>query len=138
MRLHGTARESSRRHANRDGYTTQIGDHRFTAFRTGASKSWAAFLATLRAGHSDYVINEEALAHMRERNLAEPVIESLASAADKAFADSTAWAAHLAAIGLDRLEVTPEPVKIATEGAMWGASVTERIAPWTCLASFTA
>ena len=103
------------------GYTSQIGDHRFTAFRTGASKSRAAFLATLRAGHSDYIINDEALAYMRERNLAGPVIESLATAADKVFADSAAWAGHLAALGIDRLEVTPDPVKIASEGAMWGA-----------------
>jgi hypothetical protein len=28
--------------------------------------------------------------------------------------------AHLAELGLDRLAVTPEPVRIATEGALWG------------------
>lgn len=116
-----TVDDTGARHANRDGYTTQIGDHRFTVFRTGASKSRAAFLATLRAGRSDYIINDQALAYMRDRNLAGPVIDSLASASDKVFADRTAWAAHLAALGLDQLEVTPEPVKIATEGAMWGA-----------------
>lgn len=38
------------------------GDDLFTAFRTGRSKSREAFLATLHAGHSDYIINEEALA----------------------------------------------------------------------------
>jgi hypothetical protein len=116
-----TVDDTSARHANRDGYTTQIGDDRFTAFRTGGSKSRAAFLATLRAGHGDYIINEEALAYMRGRNLAGPVLERLAAAPHKAFADSAAWAAHLAALGLDRLAVEPNPVKIATEGAMWGA-----------------
>ncbi|WP_343044850.1 IS66 family transposase [Allomesorhizobium camelthorni] len=116
-----TVDDTSARHANRDGYTTQIGDDRFTAFRTGRSKSRAAFLATLRAGHSDYIINEEALAYMRGRNLAGPALERLAAAPHRAFADSAAWAAHLAALGLDQLAVEPNPVKIATEGAMWGA-----------------
>ena len=59
------------------GVTTQIGDARFTAFRTGRSKSRQAFLSLLRAGHADYVINEAALRYMRERHLAGPVIETL-------------------------------------------------------------
>jgi hypothetical protein len=116
-----TVDDTSARHANQDGYTTQIGDDRFTVFRTGASKSRAAFLATLRAGHSDYVINDEALAYMRGRNLAGAVIERLAAASHKVFADSAAWQAHLAALGIDQLAVEPNPVRIATEGAMWGA-----------------
>ena len=116
-----TVDDTSARHANQDGYTTQIGDDRFTAFRTGRSKSRAAFLATLRAGHSDYVINSEALAYMRGRNLAGPVIERLAAAPRKVFVDSTAWQAHLAALGIDQLTVAPDPVTIATEGGMWGA-----------------
>jgi uncharacterized protein YdcH (DUF465 family) len=116
-----TVDDTSARHANQDGYTTQIGDDRFTAFRTGRSKSRAAFLATLRAGHSDYVINDEALAYMRGRDLAGPVIDRLASAPQKMFGDSAAWQAHLVALGIDQLTVTPDPTTIATEGAMWGA-----------------
>jgi hypothetical protein len=116
-----TVDDTSARHANTDGTTTQIGDDRFTAFRTGPSKSRAAFLATLRAGHGDHVVNDEALAYMRGRNLAGPVIERLAQAPRKIFADSAAWSEHLAALGIDRLEVTPDPVGIASEGAMWGA-----------------
>lgn len=116
-----TVDDTSARHAHQDGYTTQIGDDRFTAFRTGRSKSREAFLATLRAGHSDYIINEEALAYMRGRNLAGPVIDRLAAAPHKAFAGSAAWQTHLAALGLDQLAVEPNPVRIATEGAMWGA-----------------
>jgi hypothetical protein len=116
-----TVDDTSARHARRDGTTTQIGDDRFTAFRTGRSKSREAFLATLRAGHDDYIINEEALAYMRGRNLAGPLLERLAAAPHKAFADSAAWAAHLAALGLDQLAVEPNPARIATEGAMWGA-----------------
>ncbi|WP_292537329.1 transposase [Mesorhizobium sp.] len=58
---------------------------------------------------------------MRGRNLAGPVIDRLAAAPHKAFAGSAAWQAHLAALGLDQLAVEPNPVRIATEGAMWGA-----------------
>src|SRR3954469_14037590 len=40
-----TVDDTSARHARRDGVTTQIGGERFTAFRTGRSKSRQAFLA---------------------------------------------------------------------------------------------
>jgi hypothetical protein len=52
-----TVDDTSARHARRDGYTTQIGDNRFTTFRTGSSKSRANFLSILRAGSSLFVIN---------------------------------------------------------------------------------
>jgi hypothetical protein len=116
-----TVDDTAARHARRDGVTTQIGDDRFTAFRTGSSKSRQAFLSTLRAGHGGYVVGEAALAYMRGRALAGPVIELLAAHPVKVFADEGAWKAHLAALGIDRLAVTPDPVRIATEGALWGA-----------------
>jgi hypothetical protein len=39
----------------------------------------------------------------------------------KRFADTSAWSAHLARLGIDQLAVTPDPVRVATEGALWGA-----------------
>jgi hypothetical protein len=116
-----TVDDTAARHARRDGVTTQIGDDRFTAFRTGSSKSRQAFLSTLRAGHGEYVVDEAALGYMRSRALAGPVIELLAASPAKAFAGEAAWQAHLAALGIDRLAVAPDPVRIATEGALWGA-----------------
>ena len=74
-----TVDDTAARHARQDGVTTQIGDERFAAFRTGASKSRQAFLSLLRAGHGEYVINDAALACMRGRALAGPVIEQLAA-----------------------------------------------------------
>ena len=41
-----TVDDTAARHARRDGVTTQVGDDRFTAFRTGTSKSRKAFLST--------------------------------------------------------------------------------------------
>lgn len=46
---------------------TQLGDDRFTAFVTSASKSRLNFLEVLRADHGDYVINAAALEYMRRR-----------------------------------------------------------------------
>ena len=41
------------------------------------------------------------------------------------FASEAEWTAHLAALGLTELRVTPNPVRVASEGALWGAIVTE-------------
>jgi hypothetical protein len=108
-------------HAGRNGVTTQIGDGRFTAFRTSLSKSRTNFLDCLRAGHDDYVVDEAAVAYMRRHHLAGPVIDRLISHPQRSFPDEQAWAAHLEALGITALEVLPDPVKIATQGAMWGA-----------------
>src|SRR3954463_13877111 len=37
------------------------------------------------------------------------------------FADEAAWRDHLRRLGITDLEVNPDPVRIATEGALWGA-----------------
>ena len=116
-----TVDDTAARHARRDGYTTQIGDDRFTAFRTAASKSRANFLSILRAGSSLYVINAAALNYMRRRGLPEMTLAALERADPKEFADADAFAAHLEALGLTDRMVTPDPVALATEGALWGA-----------------
>lgn len=103
------------------GFVTQIGDNRFTAFRSGETKSRERFLSVLRAGHTDYRVSTEAIAYMRARNLTGSAVEALQAHPDKTFADEAAWKAHLAALGIDQLEVTPDPVMVATEGALWGA-----------------
>ena len=101
--------------------TTQIGDRRFTYFATTFSKSRQNFLQLLRAGHADYVLNAAAFAYMRKHSLADPVIGQLMANEDKSFGDATAWSAHLNELGIDKLEVTPDPVKTATESALWGS-----------------
>jgi hypothetical protein len=116
-----TVDDTAARHARRDGYTTQIGDDRFTSFRTGPSKSRANFLSILRAGSSLYVINAAALDYMRRRGLPEAALAALESASPKEFADATAFTAHLEALGLADRQVTPDPIALATEGALWGA-----------------
>nr|MDQ5811761.1 hypothetical protein [Actinomycetota bacterium] len=80
-----------------------------------------SFLSLLRAGYEDYVINDEALRYMRERQLAGPVIEMLRAHPVRSFPNEAAWRAHLSALGIDTLSATPPAVTIATEGALWGA-----------------
>jgi len=116
-----TVDDTGARHAGRNGFCTQIGNDDFTWFGTRASKSRLNFLDLLRAGHSDYVVNDAALAYMRSRSLAGPVISSLATAGASRFADHSAWQAHLQCLGIADLQVAPDPVCIATEGALWGA-----------------
>src|SRR6478736_6073974 len=72
-------RRRGRGHKARNGFCTQIGNHRFAWFGTTVSKSRRNFLELLRAGYDDYVINAEALVYMRSRNLAGPVIQRLAA-----------------------------------------------------------
>jgi hypothetical protein len=79
------------------------------------------FLDLLRAGHTDYVINDAALGYMRDHALAGPLLQQLAVHEQRRFADETAWMRHLEQLGMTSLAVTPDPVRVATEGALWGA-----------------
>jgi hypothetical protein len=131
-----TVDDTGARHKTRNGFCTQIGNDNFAWFGTTHSKSRLNFLDLLRAGHTDYVVNAAALSYMRGRALAGPVIACLARHTDKQFADPAAWHAHLERLGITELSVTPEPadrfaghrfasrpdpVQIATEGALWGS-----------------
>lgn len=116
-----TVDDTGARHKAANGYCTQIGNDRFAWFATTGSKSRLNFLELLRAGHGDYVINAEALAYMRRRSLAGSIVRLLAEHNDKRFVDRAAWQAHLDRLGVTALEVRPDPVKIATEGALWGS-----------------
>jgi hypothetical protein len=116
-----TVDDTGARHRARNGVTTQIGDDRFAFFATSFSKSRRNFLELVRAGHGDYVINEAALDYMRAHDLAGPVIDQLVAHPIERFPDEAAWLAHLDGLGITQLRVNPNPVKIATEGALWGS-----------------
>jgi Transposase IS66 family len=116
-----TVDDTGARHASSNGFCTQIGNDSFTWFATRASKSRLNFLDLLRAGHTDYVINDAAIDYMRGRALAGHVIRQLAGHQQTRFADQSAWQAQLARLGISALRVTPDPVQIATEGALWGS-----------------
>jgi hypothetical protein len=117
--------DTGARHAGKACYTTQFGSDRFTTFRTGPSKSRLAFLRNLLGGTARYAINAAAEAYMRAANLAHGVIDALMSAQVLEFAGEADWRAHLRGLGLAELRVTPDPVRVASEGALWGAICAE-------------
>jgi hypothetical protein len=116
-----TVDDTGARHKAKNGFCTHIGNDRFAWFGTTNSKSRLNFLELLRAGHGDYVINAEALAYMRQRSLSGPIIKQLAEHPEQRFANKAAWQAHLDRLGIKDLTVLPDPVQIATEGALWGS-----------------
>jgi hypothetical protein len=130
-----TVDDTGARHKAANGTCTQIGNDHFAWFGTTASKSRLNFLELLRTGHLDYVINAEALAYMRERALSGLVIEQLATHPERYFPDRAAWQAHLEGLGIAALTVTPDPVRIATEGALWGAIKAHGLLPGTVIVS---
>jgi hypothetical protein len=113
--------DTGARHKAQNGVCTQIGNDYFAWFGTTGVKNRLNFLELLRAGYTDYVINDAALAYMRRRKLAGPTIALLAAHVDKHFSDRMAWQAHLDRLALVSLEVTRDPFQVATEGAVWGS-----------------
>jgi hypothetical protein len=146
--------DTGARHRAANGVCTQIGNDHFAWFATTASKSRLNFLDLLRAGHGDYVINAEALAYMAKRGLAGPLIAKLAEAPCRHFADDTQWQAHLSRLGIAQppepklgkpkpgkpkqpigLAVILDPVRLATEGAVWGSVKAHGFLPQTVIIS---
>src|ERR671938_322587 len=127
--------DTGARHKAANGTCTQIGNDHFAWFGTTVSKSRLNFLELLRAGHADYVINAEALAYMRQRGLSGLVTQQLASQPERSFPDRAAWQAHLERLGISDLKVSPDPVRIATEGALWGAITAHGLLPGTVIVS---
>jgi hypothetical protein len=107
----------------------------FAWFGTTGSKSRLNFLALLRAGYDDYVINAAALAYMRERALATHVMARLIAHLARCFAGHNAWNAHLETLGIPALKVNPDPVTVATEAALWGSVKAHGFLPDTVIVS---
>src|SRR5258708_29623086 len=95
-----------------------MGNAHFAWFGTSGSKSRLNFLALLRAGYDDYVINAEALAYMRDRALGAHVIARLIEHPDRCFASHNAWNAHLETLGISALKVNPDPAGRHRGGAV--------------------
>jgi hypothetical protein len=83
----------------------------------------------LRAGHTDFVLNDLAFDYMRGRGLAAPWVARLTEAGETRFVDHAAGQAHLNRLGIvspahppqTGLAVIQDPVQIATEGGQWGS-----------------
>ena len=115
------ADDTGARHKGQNRICTQIGNHAFTFFATTLTKSRANFLHLLRAGHADYVLNDQAFDYMRKRHLSATVIALLTAHPQRRFADDKAWHDHLQALGITVMKTNPNPTMVATEGALWGS-----------------
>jgi hypothetical protein len=115
--------DTGARHRVRNAVCTCIGNDHFTWFGTTFSKSRLNFLELLRAGYTDYAVNEPALAYLGERGLPKQAIAKLAAHPDKHFADATAWQAHLKRLDILERPGPLDPACLATEGAVWGSVI---------------
>ena len=103
-----TVDDPGARHKARNGFCTHIGNDCFAFFATTGSKSRMNFLELLRAGRDEYVINDAALAFMREHKLPLATIARFGDR-EQRFAGREAFMAHLQTLGLTDLKVQPDP-----------------------------
>lgn len=114
--------DTGARHQANNGVCTQIGNDHFAWFATTMVKSRLNFLELLQAGPPTYTINAAALDYMRVRGATPGPIEALRSAGPACFHDDTAWTAHAASLGITaNTGSAVDPLRIATEGALWGS-----------------
>jgi hypothetical protein len=118
--------DTGARHQGHNGFCTQVGNDLFAYFESTASKSRVNFLRVLRGTHTDFVINEVALAYWRQQQLAQARVQQLShAAAPRHFADEAAWEQHLRALGI----TDARHVRIATEGALLGCLIAHGVSP---------
>jgi hypothetical protein len=115
-----TVDDTGARHRGRNGYCTHIGNDHFAWFSTTFSKSRLNFLELLRASDTGYQINDAALEYMRDHGLPKKLVRRLGDHQSRVFADQRAWMAHLQALGITEIRVHPDPLRVATEAALWG------------------
>jgi Transposase IS66 family len=116
--------DTGARHEGRNGYCTQIGNDLFASFESTDSKSRLNFLEILRRPHTDYVINEIAIAYWGQQKLAMAAVEEL-SRGPRRFEDSTSWQGRLRELGI----TAERHVRIASEGALLGSLIAHGVSP---------
>jgi hypothetical protein len=81
------------------------------------------------------VINDDAITYVRERAQPDPVIARLLEHWGRRFANRSDWSVHLDRLGISALKVNPDPLLIATEGALWGGVKAHGFFPDTVIVS---
>ena len=113
--------DTEARHRGRNGHCTYIGNEFFTWFASTESKSRRNFLALLRAGHTDYVLNDAAREYMARQQL--PKAQRQLLAEERTLADQAHWGAHLKRLGI----TSARHIQIATEGALLGSALSHEL-----------
>lgn len=113
--------DTGARHNGKNGYCTHIGNEFFAYFASTNSKSRINFLKLLRAGKSDYILNNNAFQYMVGEHLPKSPLTFLENHSVKKFTDNEQWQKHLDGLGITK----PRHVKIATEGALFGSVLSQ-------------
>jgi len=116
--------DTGARHRGHNGFCTHIGNEWFASFESTDSKSRQNFLEVLRGVHTDYTINEAAVAYWRRQKLSQAVIEQLTAGARR-WAAKAAWQAYLA----EHHVTDQRHVRIATEGGLLGSLIAHGVSP---------
>lgn len=114
-----TVDDTGARHIRRNAYTTQIGGERFSVFRTSFSKSRLNFLSILKAGHQDFILNDEAMSWLRTQGAEQAIMEKLQSRSVPIFADQIAFLEYLTGKGIDIFD--RQLMRLLLEAGSWGA-----------------
>jgi len=117
--------DTGARHQGKNGYCTYIGTPWMSWFASTDSKSRLNFLTLLRAGQTLYVLEPDAITYMEERGLPKTWLALIREFTGYAFLDDAAWQTFLTSLGME----VPEPIRIATEGAMLGALLCQGVTP---------
>ena len=112
-----TTDDTGARHQGKNGYVTHIGNEWFAWFKSSDSKSRINFLSILRAGRSEYQINDVALCYMKEQGLPATPLAAISNSPAQDLENKTAWEAHLKRLGVNQ----KRHIRIATEGALLGS-----------------
>jgi hypothetical protein len=111
--------DTGARHQGKNGYCTHIGNESFSWFESTGSKSRINFLKLMRAGHSDFAINMDAVCYMQSNKLPQKILDVINDNLGAVFANDTQWDDFLSQNGL----VKDRHVQIATEGALIGSII---------------
>jgi len=103
--------DTGARHAGRTAFARRLAMTWFTWFGTRSSKSRLNFLDLLRAGRTDYVLNDAAYDYMRNNGLPAATIARLMAEPQTRFSDQCGLAGASRLAGLAGLKVTPDPVR---------------------------
>lgn len=118
--------DTGARHNGENGYCTHIGNALFAWFQSTRSKSRINFLRILRIGmeQTDYILNKEAFAYMKEQSLSQEVLMKLRKRSGKIGDDAT-WEKRLDTVGI----TDERHRRIATEGALLGSLLHHGLPP---------
>lgn len=111
--------DTGARNHGKNGYCTHIGNEWFSWFESTPSKSRINFLRLLRCGHSDYVINADAVAYWKSNKLPRGILHPLSMDQSRTFGNDEQWDQYLKQKGIKGAR----HIQIATEGALIGSII---------------